>query len=165
MATKDYSNKQESTIADYLGWTRVAASGARDFEKGDIKSDDWLVEAKTHESETKITFNYKVWEKIQQEAMVLHKAPVLIVDDGTQNINHTWCLFSAHLIPATCNRFSLYALLGNKVGKSNINCTHEFLADIYRYREPNCIGTTDWNHNRIAIIPIENFKFGILEQN
>lgn len=36
MATKDYSSKQESMVAEYLGWKTVVGSGARDFHYGDI---------------------------------------------------------------------------------------------------------------------------------
>ena len=42
MTTKDYSTKQEKAIANYLNWYTVKASGATAFDKGDIKSDDWI---------------------------------------------------------------------------------------------------------------------------
>jgi hypothetical protein len=89
--TKYYSSIQESRIADYLGWSAVSASGARPFNPGDIKSSSWLAECKTHTAETNtIVINKAVWKKISTEAKGCMKKPVLFVDNGTQEIEHTW---------------------------------------------------------------------------
>ena len=94
MATKDYSSKQESMVAKYLGWKTVVGSGARDFHYGDLIDLEWLGECKTHmKKQDRIVFYKKHWEKLPEEAMFHHKNPVLIVDDGTQRINKTYCLF------------------------------------------------------------------------
>ena len=94
MSTKDYSSKQESTIARYFDWNTVVGSGARDFHYGDIISMDWLGECKTHtKPQDKITFFRKHWKKISEEALFHHRNPVLIVDNGTQNPSSTFCMF------------------------------------------------------------------------
>lgn len=93
MATKDYSSVQEHKVADALGWDVVVGSGARPCVPGDIRCDSWLGECKTHtEPGHKILFDLAVWNKIQQEADAMHRSPVLIVDDGTQDLKHTWVL-------------------------------------------------------------------------
>lgn len=94
MATKDYSSKQESTIARYLGWSVVSGSGSRDCHPGDIQSESWLGECKTHVNpNTKICFIEDVWRKISDEAASKFKYPVLFVDDGSQSVERTWCMY------------------------------------------------------------------------
>ena len=92
--TKHYSSLQENMIADYLGWEVVSGSGARDCHPGDIRSDQWLGECKTHtERGQKISFMYDFWNKICDEAVSKFKVPVLFVDDGSQSADHTWVLY------------------------------------------------------------------------
>lgn len=104
--TKYYSCKQESSIADYLGWKVVPGSGARDFNPGDIISESHLGECKTHVSQTdKIKFFSSVWNKIQKEAESKMRCPVLFVDNGTQKIENTWCMLPkryTHLLVMEC---------------------------------------------------------------
>ena len=97
MATKDFSSKQENMIANLLGWEVVVGSGAAACYPGDIISDTWLGECKTHvERGHKIFFDRKVWDKIKNEAYVKHRRPVLFTDDGSQLANNTWCLCLAN---------------------------------------------------------------------
>ena len=71
----------------------VSASGARPFNPGDIKSENWLCECKTHTKPTdKITITKSVWEKLSNEAKSVMKRPVLFVDNGTQKIEDTWAI-------------------------------------------------------------------------
>lgn len=91
--TKYYSNIQEKKVADYLNWGVVPGSGATLFNKGDICSDNWVGECKTHTSPgNKLKFDFEVWNKIKEEANSRFKNPVLIVDDGSQDLDKTWCL-------------------------------------------------------------------------
>ena len=100
IATKDYSIKQEKLIADYLNWKCVVASGARACHPGDIKSDYWLGECKTHVTTgNRIKFMYKEWAKICEEAMSKFRFPVLFVDDGSQQIATTWCMINSKTVP------------------------------------------------------------------
>lgn len=94
LSTKDYSSIQEHKVADALGWEVVTGSGARDCHPGDIRSNDWLGECKTHTKPGhQIIFKLSVWQKISKQAQSKFKYPVLIVDDGSQKLEHTWVLF------------------------------------------------------------------------
>lgn len=87
-------------IADYLEWECVVASGARACHPGDIISDLWLGECKTHVTTgNRIKFVYKEWEKICEEAMSKFKFPILFVDDGSQKESNTWCMVDANTAP------------------------------------------------------------------
>ena len=100
MTTKEISNKQERLVSSYLGWGTVPASGARDFNPGDISSDDWLGECKTHTKQVDvIEFNLSVFNKISTEGMSKFKKPVLIVDNGTQSIDSTYVIVSDKHVP------------------------------------------------------------------
>lgn len=104
MATKDFSKIQESRIADYLDWKVVSGSGARDFYPGDVESESWLGECKTHMKSSEIVVFYrKHWDKICAEAATKFKYPALFVDCGTQKVQDTWVLFDLRLVkPANC---------------------------------------------------------------
>ena len=92
-ATKFYSNKQESLIADYLGWKRTSGSGARPFQKGDIYSDDFLGECKTHtKSQADVAFMLLDWRKLLIEAKGASRKPILFSDNGTQKLDATFCM-------------------------------------------------------------------------
>lgn len=91
--TKRVSNLQESTVAAFLGWKRVKGSGARPLHPGDIISDRWLGECKTHTSPGhKLIFSFDVWDKLEAEAISQFKRPVLFVDDGSQKVAYTWAM-------------------------------------------------------------------------
>lgn len=91
--TKFYSSRQEKAIADYLGWSVVAASGARMFNPGDVISGQYLCECKTHTTKkSTVEIKKSVWKKITSEATSVLKRPVLFVDDGTQTVENTWCV-------------------------------------------------------------------------
>ena len=99
-STKYYSNIQEKQIADALGWHQVSGSGARNLHPGDVISDDWMGECKTHTKPgNKIVFDFKVWEKIRDEAISQFKYAVLFSDDGSQRLDKTWCMFN--ILPPT----------------------------------------------------------------
>ena len=94
-STKYHSTLQETTISNYLGWKRVSGSGSRSGHPGDIESDEWLGECKTHETAGyNIQFNICVWQKIVDEALSKFKYPVLIADDGSKTIQSAWCMTS-----------------------------------------------------------------------
>lgn len=97
--TKYYSSKQEHMIADYLGWSVVSGSGARAFHPGDIRSDDFLGECKTHvERVDRIVIYNKVWAKIISEATSVFKTPVLFIDNGSQRVDSTWCVIPRNVV-------------------------------------------------------------------
>lgn len=92
---KTYSDKQEKLVAKHLNGKQISGSGARPFAPGDVESEDWLIECKTHVSPgKKISFKPDVWAKIQEEAMMRHKYPAYVVDDGSQLLSNQRVLFS-----------------------------------------------------------------------
>ena len=73
-STRYYSNLQEKQIAKALGGKQSSNSGATAFQKGDIKTSQWLIEAKTvisHKSSFSIK---KAWLiKNKEEAFAMHR--------------------------------------------------------------------------------------------
>lgn len=73
-ATRYYSSKQESSIAKSLDGVQQINSGATPFAKGDVICDDWLIECKTKESETKSFSIKREWlDKNSSEALFMGK--------------------------------------------------------------------------------------------
>lgn len=124
MATKDYSIKQEKMVADYLGWECVVASGARPCHPGDIISDYWMGECKTHVTTgNRVRFNFKEWEKICDEAMSRGKFPVLFSDDGSQKDKNTWCMINTKTAPLE----SIPPATTQVISKQSLYLTSEFM--------------------------------------
>ena len=93
-STKWFSDRQEKLVAKHTNGRQISGSGARPFAPGDVEADDWLIECKTHTTPGhRISFNAGVWEKIQQEAMMRHKYPAYVVDDGSQKLENQRVLF------------------------------------------------------------------------
>lgn len=67
-STKYKSTKQEKRVAKEIGGRTVVASGAIDFFKGDVRSEDYLVECKTTAKDYYV-LNLTTWLKIQREAL------------------------------------------------------------------------------------------------
>ena len=89
---KKVSSEQEHKIASFLGWRVVSGSGAR-FDPGDISSELWLGDCKTHvEGGHKIEFKLDVWTKISTEALSKFRMPAYFVDDGTRDLRSTWVM-------------------------------------------------------------------------
>ena len=91
---KVFSSKQEHLIPDYLSWKVVSGSGARHTLPGDVCSDEWLGECKTHTTPCHtIIFQLSHWKKIEAEATAKFLQPALFVDSGRQTVEDTWVLF------------------------------------------------------------------------
>lgn len=121
MSTKDFSSVQEKRIAECLGWEVVTGSGARNFHKGDVYSNEWLGECKTHMTLTeKIQFRKDHWDKICKEAIGCHKTPVLFTDNGSQDLKHTWCLIPKARAYDDLDMYSLFS----KSIRTNIQFNH-----------------------------------------
>lgn len=73
--TRFYSKRQETAVAKALGGKRTANSGATKFSKGDVRTDEWLVECKTCEK-AKASFSIKrEWlDKNREEAFAMSKS-------------------------------------------------------------------------------------------
>ncbi len=72
--TRFYSNRQEKRVAKAVSGYKVVNSGATTFSKGDVTTDNWLIECKTTTSE-KSSFSIKrEWlEKNREEAFAMNK--------------------------------------------------------------------------------------------
>ena len=73
-STRYYSGKQEKQIAKLTGGRVVANSGATAFNKGDITTDNILVECKTCIKEKQSFAIKKDWlDKLEEEAFAMNK--------------------------------------------------------------------------------------------
>ncbi len=72
--TRFYSKKQEEHVARTLGGTRVKNSGATMFQKGDVSTDDWLIECKTKTAKSDSISIKREWlTKNLEEALFMGK--------------------------------------------------------------------------------------------
>ena len=72
--TRFYSNRQEKKVAKAVGGKQVANSGATAFNKGDVTSDNFLIECKTCVEDKKSFSIKKEWlEKNKEEAFEMGK--------------------------------------------------------------------------------------------
>lgn len=73
-STRYYSNKQEKRIAKTVNGKLQPNSGATLFSKGDIKTENWLFEAKTCMKEQHQFIIKKEWlDKLKQESFAMRK--------------------------------------------------------------------------------------------
>lgn len=82
---KTASQRQERSLARNIGGRTVPASGAFWSRKGDVRTDDLLIEAKTTEA---ASFSLKkvIWDKIRREALLDGRIPVLAVQIQGRNL-------------------------------------------------------------------------------
>lgn len=87
--TRFYSDKQEKQIAKAVGGKQTANSGATNFSKGDIRTDKFLIEAKTVCKEQKSFTVKKEWiDKNKEEAFAMRKPYSAIAFSFGDNVNH-----------------------------------------------------------------------------
>ena len=88
MATRDYSDKQEKVVAEYLEGIRTPNSGATPFKKGDIVTEDTIIECKTKTKEVTNHSIKKEWiDTLRRECISMGKEHWAIVFDfGTQKL-------------------------------------------------------------------------------
>ena len=162
-STKEYSKKQEKMIADELGGYPVGLSGAGPANPGDVRTYDWLVECKTHTAPGhSIFFDIDVWKKIESESLGIHRKTVLVVDDGSQLAENTWCLCRSNNLKLTT---SVSIELPVKIRK-NITCSNVKLSEALTKATKQYVGTfyenaifeANWNNESVAIMPLHTFK-------
>lgn len=74
MNTRKYSSSQEKKVAKKVGGKQVANSGATAFHKGDVRTNQFLIECKTSTKEVKSVRIQKDWlDKIDEEAFAMNK--------------------------------------------------------------------------------------------
>ena len=73
-STRYFSNKQEKRVAKRVGGKQTANSGATKFSKGDVRTDNWLIEAKTKTTPSESISIKREWlEKNEEEAFAMGK--------------------------------------------------------------------------------------------
>jgi len=85
--TRWYSDKQEKKVAKAIGGRQTANSGATDFSKGDVVTEDgWLIECKTATSEKQSFSIKREWlKKNREEAFSMGKDYNALVFDFGDN--------------------------------------------------------------------------------
>jgi hypothetical protein len=87
--TRFYSNRQEKKIAKAVNGKQTANSGATAFQKGDIITSFFLLEAKTVTKEQKSFTIKKEWlEKNEEEAFAMNKPYSALVFDFGDGEHH-----------------------------------------------------------------------------
>jgi hypothetical protein len=62
-----------------MGGRRVAGSGNQSHSKGDVRTSEWLVEAKRTQS-VRFPLTLALWRKIETEAIKEHKLPMMVIE-------------------------------------------------------------------------------------
>lgn len=87
--TRFYSSRQEKKVAKAVQGKQVANSGAGLWGKGDVRTDDWLLECKTHTEERQQFTIKKEWiEKNREEAFQMGKHHAALVIDFGDGVQH-----------------------------------------------------------------------------
>lgn len=72
-------------MAGKVQGSRPAASGAFWTRKGDVRSEDLLIEAKTTDKAS-YSIKKQIWEKIRREALLDGRMPVLAIQIQDRNL-------------------------------------------------------------------------------
>jgi len=87
--TRYYSGRQEKAIAKAVGGKTVANSGATPFHLGDVRTENFLIEAKTCTSEKQSFTIKKEWlEKNEEERFAMHKDYSALAFDFGDGVNY-----------------------------------------------------------------------------
>lgn len=81
-STRYFSSKQEKSVAKAVGGRKTANSGATKFSKGDVRTENWLLECKTKTKPSDSFTIQKSWlEKNEEEAFAMGKHHSALVFD------------------------------------------------------------------------------------
>lgn len=157
MTNKEASNKQEKMVADYMGWRTTSGSGSRPFYPGDVASDHFLLECKTHvEYREDITFHKKHWIKISKEARSVNKYPVLVTDNGTQKPQYTWVMVSNSLIISESIDDRL-ELINRSTSGNYITFNHQTASSLYNEAK-GLYFSSKFDNSNLLIMPLSTFR-------
>lgn len=73
------SQSQEKSIARDMGGRRTPGSGSQDHSKGDVKTEEFLVEAKQTIS-TSYSLKLATWRAIKHQAIRANKEPAMVIE-------------------------------------------------------------------------------------
>ena len=98
LATRYYSKQQEKKVAKAVNGKRTANSGATAFQKGDVITQDWLIECKTR---TKDCGSFTIKEdwllKNEEEAFAMGKNNSALCFDFGPSANKRYYVISERL--------------------------------------------------------------------
>ena len=77
--------KKEKKDAESFGGKRTPRSGGLWFAKGDVRSNEYLIENKTTAKES-FSVSVPLWEKIEKEALLSHRLPLLSLEMGNDKL-------------------------------------------------------------------------------
>jgi hypothetical protein len=81
---KQWEKKEQKDANSFRG-RRTPRSGGLWFAKADVKSDTYLIENKTSAKES-FSITSKLWEKINREALINSKIPLMSLEFGKKKI-------------------------------------------------------------------------------
>lgn len=85
-STRYFSHKQEVAVAKVVGGKCTANSGATNFSKGDVRTEDFLLECKTCTEPRKTFTLHREWfDKNKEEAFAMNKDYSALVFDFGDN--------------------------------------------------------------------------------
>lgn len=158
--TKYYSTKQESMIANFLGWDTVVGSGATACKPGDITNGTWLGECKTHMSEqSRIHIQLAHWIKLEAEATSKFMTAALFVDNGTQRADCTYVIISKRALHRFVLKPVLQAISGRQ-SKSSTSLTIKTLTEAVKDETANIphAFTTQVGEYPIVVMTLAHFR-------
>lgn len=90
LSTRHYSKNQETQVADKLGGVRTPNSGATPWIKGDVLTDQFIIECKTKTSPSQSISIKKEWfTKNKEDSLLVDKEHQAIVFNfGPDEENH-----------------------------------------------------------------------------
>jgi len=96
--TRYYSKQQEKKIAKAVGGKRQANSGATAFQKGDVITDQFLIEAKTKTTDCKSFTVKEDWLlKNEEEAFAMGKQASALCFDFGPSANKRYYIISERM--------------------------------------------------------------------
>ena len=102
--TRYYSNRQEKKVAKAVHGKQTANSGATAFQKGDVVTEDWLIECKT---KTKDSSSFTIKEdwllKNEEEAFAMGKNNSALCFDFGPSANKRYYVISERLFETLKN--------------------------------------------------------------
>lgn len=162
LTIKKKSQKQERRVALEVKKKRpVGGSGCKWYAKGDVKTDDLLIECKTTAKDYYI-FKLETWKKINKEAwragmrtplMQIDlldgevKLAVLFFDDLVSLVGEK---FSEFLCPSPLNKFKAKSFrlksdfLKNALKDSEVNVGKKFTYELVQFRDYSLLSVVDW---------------------
>lgn len=78
---KKWQRKEQNDAEDFGGF-RTPGSGNKDGFKGDVKTDDWLIECK-HTTRKGFRITNTLWDKCHNEALLADRRPILSIELGS----------------------------------------------------------------------------------